>query len=63
MNMLIKVLYTIVISMVIIYVVTAIFQFFSISIATYGIYLMFLIALALLNAFLPSKVGKLFEPK
>lgn len=42
------------------YFVTSIFSFFDISIQTYGIYLLFFIALLLLYAFLPQKTSELF---
>lgn len=45
-----------------VYIATAIFSFFGVGIQTYGVYLLFIIALALFNSFLPSKTGLLFSP-
>lgn len=42
------------------YFVTSIFSFFDIGIQSYGIYLLFVIAILLLYAFLPHKTGEIF---
>jgi hypothetical protein len=60
MSIIYKILYTIIIVFGTIYVSTAIFQFFDIGVQTYGIYLMFMIAIACLYALLPQKVGSIF---
>jgi hypothetical protein len=60
MTMIYKILYILIFLFGTIYVSTAIFQFFDIGVQTYGIYLMFIIALSCLYALLPQKVGSLF---
>lgn len=60
MNQISKILIIIISIAFIGYFVTSIFNFFDISIQTYGIYLLFTIALLLLYAFLPQKTGELF---
>ena len=45
------------------YLVGMLFSFFDIGFSSYGPYLLFGLALALFNAVLPNKVGKVFMPK
>lgn len=53
-------LYTILFSICIVYVSSAIFSFFGISLAVYGNYMFFILAMLLLYMFLPVNTGKLF---
>lgn len=55
-----KVLYTLATCAGIAYIAQAIFSFFGIGFETYGVYLLFMIAIALFNSFLPTEVGKIF---
>jgi hypothetical protein len=41
--------------------ITTVFKFFDIGIQTYGIYLLFMISLLLLYAFLPQQTGSIFN--
>jgi accessory gene regulator protein AgrB len=61
MNQFNKILIILVSIMFIGYFVTSIFSFFNIGIQSYGIYLLFVIALLLLYAFLPQKTGEIFS--
>lgn len=63
MNVLLKILYTAIVVAGTVYVATAVFQFFGVGIETYGVYLMFFVAVAMLYAFLPAETGMLFSPK
>lgn len=63
MSMFTKVLYTLSAVAAIVYVASAIFSFFGVGFETYGIYLFFLVAIALFNSFLPDHVGDIFQPK
>lgn len=61
MSMLLKLLYTVVAAAGTIYIASAVFQFLGIGIETYGIYMMFMVAIALLYIFLPENVGSIFS--
>ena len=61
MSIIYKILYTIIIVFGMVYVSTAIFQFFDIGVQTYGIYLIFIISLACMYALLPQKVISVFN--
>lgn len=61
MNFLMKIIYIIVATVGIVYVASTVFQFFGIGIDTYGIYLLFVVAIASLYIFLPSERGQLFS--
>lgn len=61
MNFLMKIIYIIVATVGIVYVASNVFQFFGIGIDTYGIYLLFVVAIASLYIFLPSERGQLFS--
>ncbi len=61
MSMLTRVLYTLTAVSAVAYIANAIFMFFGVGFETYGIYLFFIIALALFNSFLPEQVGTMFE--
>ena len=63
MSALTKIVYTIAAAAAIMYVFTTIFAFFDIGFDTYGIYLLFLIGMAILYAMLPEETGILFSPK
>ena len=63
MSQLTRILYTFASIAVVVYIATAIFSFFGVGIQTYGVYLLFIKALAIFNSFLPAKSGLLFTPK
>lgn len=63
MDKLTRIIFIIVSTIFIGFFITTIFNFFDISIQTYGIYLLFTIALLLLFAFLPQKSGDIFNHK
>ena len=63
MNILERVAYAIVMVVSIVYVMTNVFYFFDIGFETYGIYMMFLVAIAILYGILPQESGALFMPK
>ena len=54
-------LYTILFIIITIPITLVIFDFFDIPVETYGSYLMWFIALALFNAFLPFKTKNIFD--
>jgi uncharacterized BrkB/YihY/UPF0761 family membrane protein len=58
-----KIIYTIAASVAIVYVTTTLFSFFGIGFDTYGIYILFLVGMAILYAMLPETQGELFAPK
>jgi len=62
MNILERIAYSLVFAVGIVYVLSAIFSFFGIGFETYGIYVMFLVAMAILYGFLPQDVGNIFKP-
>lgn len=63
MSTLTKIIYTIAASVAIVYVTTTLFSFFGIGFETYGIYILFLVGMAILYAMLPETRGGLFSPK
>ena len=59
--MLTKVLYTLAGVAATAYIAGAIFSFFGVGFETYGIYLFFMIAVALFNSFLPGEEKSIFK--
>tara|TARA_A100001011_G_C14287063_1_gene834321 strand:+ start:1159 stop:1338 length:180 start_codon:yes stop_codon:yes gene_type:complete len=45
----------------IVYITTQIFSFLGIGFDVYGIYIMYIVALALMYGFLPQNVGRMFN--
>lgn len=62
-SMLTKVLYTIAGVSAFTYIAGAIAAFFEIGFETYGVYLFFIIAIALFNSFLPPEEGTFFKKR
>lgn len=63
MSTLTKIIYTIAASVAIVYVTTTLFAFFGIGFETYGIYVLFMVGMAILYAMLPENTGGVFSPK
>lgn len=63
MSTLTKIIYTIAASVAIVYVTTTLFAFFGVGFETYGIYVLFMVGMAILYAMLPETKGGLFTPK
>ena len=61
MSMLVKIVSAVIVAIGTVYVATAVFQFLGVGVETYGIYLMFIVAVAILYALLPEKAGLLFS--
>lgn len=61
MSTLIKIVSAAIVAAGTVYVATAVFQFLGIGVETYGIYMMFMVAIAMLYALLPEKAGSLFS--
>lgn len=60
MSTLTKILYTIVVIPLLLYVLPIVFGFFGVEARVYFIYVMWLIALLLLNAILPGRLPNIF---
>ncbi len=63
MSALTKLVYTIAASAAIVYVTTTLFAFFGIGFEIYGIYVLFMVGMAILYSMLPEQTGLLFSPK
>lgn len=63
MSVLTKIIYTIAASAAVVYITTTLFAFFGIGFETYGIYVLFMVGMAILYSVLPESSGDLFSPK
>jgi hypothetical protein len=63
MSALTKLVYTIAASAAIVYVTTTLFAFFGIGFEIYGIYVLFMVGMAILYSMLPEQTGLLFSSK
>jgi hypothetical protein len=62
MSTLTKIFYTLIVIPLALYVVPTIFNFFGVDMQTYLIYVIWFIALLLLNAILPARLPNMFTP-
>ena len=60
MNTLTKIFYTLIVIPLLLYVLPIIFGFFSVEARVYFIYVMWLVALLVLNAILPESIPNIF---
>lgn len=60
-SMFTRIVYGTLSAIAIVYITTQIFSFLGIGFDVYGIYIMYIVALALMYGFLPQNVGKMFN--
>lgn len=63
MSALTKLVYTIAASVAMVYMTTTLFSFFGIGFEVYGIYVLFMVGMAILYSMLPEETGLLFSRK
>ncbi len=61
MGSLMQVIYTIFWTLLVVYITTGAFDFFSIGFDVYGIYMLWYSTLSIMSIFLPSSVGDTFN--
>jgi hypothetical protein len=61
MEMLKKLVYTLLLTLLLSFIITTAFTFFGIGVEAYGNYLLWMIALALFFSILPGKVASVFN--